>query len=161
MSLRFIHDFSLIALACSSLAITSPALAQVADQSVTPSSTIDGDFNNVFQTPNQNNAQNSNINEFNVPNIYPLDHPIHTPVNTENDFGFNLSAGVNTLDASNLTFYLGIIYHPGRSDAHEQRMSRLNKETEVLEIQRQIAEAQLQRLRQEISKAERQLQELE
>ncbi|MDP5338189.1 MAG: hypothetical protein NWQ28_06400 [Nodularia sp. (in: cyanobacteria)] len=73
--------------------VNQPAFSQ---QSTNSDSTVNGNFNNVFQTPNQNNAEN--INEFNVPNIYPLDHPLNTPVNTENDFGLNMSVGMNTLD---------------------------------------------------------------
>ena len=144
--------------------IINPVISQSAQQNADPSSTVDGDFNNVFQLPNQNNAQNnaqtSNINEFNVPNILPLDNPLHTPVNTENDFGFNMSVGINTLDASNVTVYLGLIYHPGRTNSHQARMARLSKETELLDVQRQIAEAELQLLQQQIEEAEIKLQRL-
>ncbi len=106
----------------------------------------------MFQTPSQNNAQNRNINEFNV--------PINTPINTENDFGFNMSVGVNTLNASNVTVYFGLIYQPGQTDSHNTRMDRLKKETEILEVQRQIAEAQLQHLHQKIAEQEIRLQRL-
>ncbi|NES23074.1 MAG: hypothetical protein F6K41_30185 [Symploca sp. SIO3E6] len=149
---------SSLALLTSEALLRTPAFTQSAQQNANTDSTVDGDFNNVIQVPNQNNAQNSNINEFNFPNIYPLDNPIHTPVNTENDFGFNLSLGMNTLDASNVTLYLGIIYQPGRTRSHQTRMNRLSKETELLEAQRQIAEAQLQLLQQQITEAEIRLQ---
>ncbi len=137
-----------------------PIFAQTAEQTANPASTIDGDFNDVIQIPNQNNVQNTNINEFNVPN-YPLDNPIYTPANTENDWGFNMSVGLNTLDSSNVTVYLGVIYQPGRSNSHQIRMERLKKETQLLEVQQQIAEAQLQQIQQQISEAERQLQQLQ
>ncbi len=129
-------------------------------QSSQPSSTVEGNFNNIFQTPNQNNAQNSNINELEIPNIYPLDNPIYTPPNPENDFGFNMSVGVNTLDASNVTVYFGLIFQPGRTNSHNLRMQRLQKETELLDTQKQIAEAELQLLRQQITEAEIKLQNL-
>ncbi len=132
--------------------LIQPAFSQSSQQTAEPASNIDGDFNNVFQNPSQNNAQNSNINEFNV--------PINTPVNTENDFGFNMSVGVNTLDASNVTVYFGLIYQPGRTDSHNTRMDHLKKETEILEVQRQIAEAQLQQLHQQIAEQEIRLQRL-
>lgn len=135
-------------------------LCQTPLQNAQPSSTVDGNFNNIFQTPNQNNAQNSNINEFKVPNIYPLDTPIYTPPNPENDFGFNMSVGVNTLDASNVTLYFGLIFQPGRTNSHNLRMERLQKETELLDTQKQIAEAELQLLRQQITEAEIKLQNL-
>lgn len=135
-------------------------LAQSTEQNANPSSSVEGDFNNVFQVPNQNNAQNSNVNEFNVPNIYPLDNPIYTPPNPENDFGFNMSVGVNTLDASNVTVYFGLIYQPGRTNAHNYRMERLKTETELLGVQKEIAEAELQLLQQKIRAAELKLQNL-
>ena len=141
--------------------VATPAFPQSAQQSANTDSTVSGDFNNVIQVPNQNNAQNSNINEFNFPNIYPLDNPIHTPINTENDFGFNLSLGMNTLNASNVTLYLGVIYQPGRTHSHQARMSRLSKETELLEAQRKIAAAELQLLQQQITEAEIRLQQLQ
>jgi hypothetical protein len=134
-----------------------PSLAQSTQQNSNPTSTIEGDANNVFQTPNQN----SNINDINVPNIYPLQHPINTPVNTENDLGINMSVGVNTLDASNVTVYLGIIYQPGRTDSHLVRMQYLKKQTEILDTQKQIAEAQLQLIQKQIQEAEIKLKKLQ
>ncbi|HBE19983.1 MAG TPA: hypothetical protein DEG17_02460 [Cyanobacteria bacterium UBA11149] len=164
---KIITYASLVLLTLESLAIL-PGFAQSAQQDANPNSTIDGDFNNVFQVPNQNNAQNSNINEFNIPNIYPLDNPINTPVNTENDFGFNMSVGVNTLDASNVTVYFGVIYQPGRTNSHRVRMNYLNqqtelieKQTELLESQRQIAETRLQLLQNELKETESRLQRLQ
>ena len=129
--------------------------------------TINGN-NNLSEpiTSNQNNAQNRT--EFKVPNIYPLNYPINTPVNTENDFGFNMSAAVNTLDSNNVTVFLGIVYHPGRSEDHKARMNKLRKETEYLESQKQATAAQLQvtytqlqLLQKQVAEAELRLQKLQ
>ncbi|WP_414551852.1 hypothetical protein [Anabaena sp. CCY 0017] len=135
--------------------VNQPAFSQ---QTTNSDSTVDGNFNNVFQTPNQNNAEN--ITELNVPAIRPLDHPITTPVNTENDFGLNMSVGMNTLDANNLTVYMGLVFQPGRTNSHKIRMNRINKETELLEVQKQIAEARLYLIQKQISEAELKLQGL-
>jgi hypothetical protein len=151
---------SSLALFISEALVMTAAFSQSAQQNANTDSTVNGDFNNVIQVPNQNNAENHNINEIKFPNIYPLDNPIYTPINTENDLGFNLSVGANTLDTSNVTLYLGVIYQPGRSRSHQARMSRLKKETELLEVQRQIAEAKLQLLQQQITQAKSQLQGL-
>ncbi|MBD2296934.1 hypothetical protein H6G06_26530 [Anabaena sphaerica FACHB-251] len=143
------------------LLVNKPAFSQSSQQNTNSDSQVNGDFNNVFQIPNQNNAQNSNINEFNFPNIYPLNHSINTPVNTENDFGFNMSVGVNTLDAANVTVYLGFIFQPGRTNSHKIRMQRIIKETELLETQKKIAEGQLQLIQKQITEAELRLQKLQ
>ncbi|EFA72289.1 ATP synthase B chain(Subunit I) [Raphidiopsis brookii D9] len=132
----------------------NPVLAQ-SRQSASSNTVNNGDANNVFNSPNQN------FNEFTVPNIYPLDNSINTPVNTENDFGLNLSMGVNTLDSRNVTVYLGLIFQPGRTYSHTVRMNRINKETELLEVQRKIAEAKLQLLQKQVSEAEMKLQKLQ
>ncbi|GAX38719.1 hypothetical protein [Nodularia sp. NIES-3585] len=149
---------AIINLLIAEMLVNKPAYSQLG-QNTNSESAVNGDFNNVFQLPNQNNAEN--ITEFNVPNIYPLDHPINTPVNTENDFGLNMSVGVNTLDANNLTVYMGLIFQPGRTNSHKVRMNRINKETELLEVQKQIAEARLQLLQTQISEAEIRLQGLQ
>jgi len=128
---------------------TKPTFAQLANIN----NAIDGNNNVSVSVPSQN--------QFNVPNIYPLDNNINTPVNTENDFGFNLSMGVNTLDANNVTVYLGFIFQPGRTYSHQVRMNRINKETELLGVQKQIAESQLQLLQKQISEAEMKLQKLQ
>jgi hypothetical protein len=143
----------------SEIFVSLPAFSQTSPQSTNSNSTVTGDFNNVFQTPNQNNAENSTT--FNVPNIYPLDNPINNSVNTENDFGLNMSMGVNTLDASNVTVYLGLMYQPGRSDSHKARMSYSNQQTELLKTQKQIAEAQLQLLQRQIAEAQVKLDNLQ
>lgn len=121
-------------------------------------------FNNINQNLNQvpiNNINGSNLtNRVDFPDNFPLDNPIYTPVNTENDFGFNLSAGVNTLDASNVTVYLGFIYHPGRTASHKARMARLRKETELLEVQKQNMQVQLSLLQKQVEEAELRLQRL-
>lgn len=164
---RIITSTSLALIVLESLVVL-PVFPQSAQQDANTNSTVDGDFNNVLQVPNQNNAQNSNINEFNIPNIYPLDNPLNTPVNTENDFGFNMSVGVNTLDTSNVTVYFGVIYQPGRTNSHRVRMTYLNqqtelleKQTELLESQRQIAQTRLQLLQNELEETELRLQRLQ
>jgi hypothetical protein len=140
--------------------------AQSATFNNNPSATNNGNNNLNDQLSNQNNAQNRT--DFNVPNIYPLNNPINNPVNTENDFGYNLSAGVNTLDSNNITVFLGLVYHPGRSEDHKTRMNRLRKETEYLETQKQATSAQLQvnsaqleLIRKQIAEAELRLQKLQ
>lgn len=144
-----------------SLLIAEPSYSQTAQQTANPNSTIGNDSsgNLLIQTPNQNNAQNRT--EINIPNVYPLINPLQTPVNTENDFGFNMSVGVNTLDAANVTVYLGFVYQPGRTDDHKNRMSRLQTETQLLQSQKQVTEAQLQLLQKQIAEAEIRLQKLQ
>ncbi len=136
-------------------------VAQTATINNTPNSTIgtNSDANVVNQIAPQQNAQTRN--EINFPNIYPLNTPIHTPVNTENDFGLNLSAAVNTLDSNNVTVFLGLIFQPGRTDSHRARMAKLRSETEVLDTQRQISQAQLQLLQKQIAEAELRLQRMQ
>jgi hypothetical protein len=139
-----------------------PSTAQTATSNQTGS--ITNSLNSpIFQSNPQNqnsipiNNQNSlPVNNFNttstdvnVPNIYPLQNLPNAYVNTENDFGMNLSAGVNTLDSSNVTVYLGLIFQPGRTASHKARMKRLQKETELLEanlsyLQTQIETAKFQ-----------------
>jgi len=153
---------SLVLLISQALVI-APVASQTVEQTSTPTSTIspNSDANVVIQSPQQNNAQNRNVNEISFPNIYPLNNAINTPVNTENDFGFNMSLGINTLDAANVTVYLGFILQPGRTDYHNVRMARLRKETELLESQRQVTQAQLQVLQKQIAEAEVRLQRLQ
>jgi hypothetical protein len=160
---KFAHKFA----TCSLLFLLSeglliyPSVAQSVRQDSNQNSNIgdDSDFNNVIQNQNQNNAQNRT--EVNFPNIFPLDNPINTPVNTENDFGLNLSVGVNTLDSSNVTVYMGIIFQPGRTEDHKNRMSRLRAETAALESQREVSQAQLQLLQKQIAEAELRLQRMQ
>lgn len=150
-----------LALLISESLLISPSYSQSAQQNGNPTSNIGNasDNNLVIQTPNQNNAQNRN--EVNIPNIYPLINPLQTPVNTENDFGLNMSVGVNTLDASNVTVYLGFTYQPGRTNDHKNRMNRLQKEAELIESQTQVSQAQLQLLQKQIAEAEIRLQQLQ
>ncbi len=133
--------------------ICNPALAQVSSQEVDSRSIIEGEFNNVFQIPNQNNNQNQNLNEINFPR-QPLDNPIFTPPNSENNFGLNMSVGINTLDDNNITVYLGAIYHPGKSKSHNLRMKKIAQEIELLETQKNIAQSQLQLLQQKVKQVE-------
>ncbi|MEA5595231.1 hypothetical protein [Rivularia sp. UHCC 0363] len=122
----------------------------------------DASFNQILQSNPQLpvNNTNNNSNNFNYPN-YPLNYVPNAYVNTENDFGFNLSAGINTLDASNVTVYLGIIFQPGRTEDHNLRMSRLRKETEVLETQKKIMEGNLTLLQKQIEEASIRLERLQ
>ena len=129
-----------------------PVLAQDASQANDSNAIVDGDFNNIIQTPNQN----QNLNEISFAR-QPLDNPIYTPPNIENDFGFNMSLGLNTLDADNFTIYVGAIYHPGRSKAHRLRMKKIIQETELLEVQKNIAQAELALLQQQIQQIESKL----
>jgi hypothetical protein len=146
----------LLALTGSGILIANSGLPTTAQ---TATSNQTGTNANSFNSPIfQSNPQNQNsvpVNNFNttstdvnVPNIYPLQNLPNAYVNTENDFGMNLSVGVNTLDASNVTLYLGMIFQPGRTDSHKARMKYLQKETELLEanlvfLQTQIEEAKL------------------
>ncbi len=116
--------------------------------------------NSSFNNVNQNALQNQNEVRFPDRVVYPLDYPIYTPVNTENDFGFNFSAGVNTLDSSNVTLFVGFIFQPGRTASHQARMERLRKETALLEVQKQTMEAQLSLLQKQVEEAELRLQRL-
>ncbi|MGB3653252.1 MAG: hypothetical protein WBA41_18805 [Rivularia sp. (in: cyanobacteria)] len=50
---------------------------------------------------------------------------------------------MNTLDASNMTVYLGIIFQPGRTEDRILRMSGLRKETEIFETKKKIMEVNL------------------
>lgn len=141
-------------LVCSEM-LTFRAQAQV-DQTSNNDSAIGNNSN-------QNNVnQNANQNITTYPDrlIRPLDGNFYTPVNTENDFGFNFSAGVNTLDASNVTLYLGVIFQPGRTADHNARLNRLRKETEILEVQKKTLEARLLLLQKQVKDAGLQLEKL-
>jgi hypothetical protein len=135
--------------------LTLDARAQV-------NSTNDSAIGNNSNQNNVNQNANQNQNIINNPDriVYPLDGNFYTPVNTENDFGFNFSAGVNTLDASNVTLYLGVIFQPGRTADHNARMNRLRKETEILEVQKKTLEARLLLLQKQVKDAGLQLEKL-
>lgn len=132
------------------------AVAQTNNQNSTADSFI-GDFSDLNNV-NQNTLQNQNVVSFPDRLVQPLDSPIYTPPNTENDLGFNFSAGVNTLDASNVTLYFGLIFHPGRTASHKARMAQLFKQTELLELERQTMEGKLKLLQTQIEEAELRLQ---
>jgi hypothetical protein len=145
-----------VSLLCTGL----PAMAQTTNN--TQPTTIGNSSNSNFidNRPVQNaNANTGNSNFINIPSIYPLPNSINTPVNTENDFGFNASVGLNTLDSSNVTVYVGVIFQPGRTDDHNQRMARLRKETEVLEANKRLAQTQLTLLEQQIEETKFRLQQ--
>jgi hypothetical protein len=146
----------LVSLLCTGL----PAMAQTTNN--TQPTTVGANSNNnlIDNRPVQNaNANTGNSNFINIPSIYPLPNSINTPVNTENDFGFNASVGLNTLDSSNVTVYVGVIFQPGRTDDHNHRMARLRKETEVLETNKRLAQTQLALLEQQIEETKFRLQQ--
>ncbi len=138
----------------------SPVLAQSTTNNQ-PTTVGDNSSNNLIDNrPVQNaNSNTGNSNNINIPNIYPLQNSLSAPVNTENDFGLNASVGVNTLDSSNVTVYLGFVYQPGRTDDHNHRMARLRKETEVLETNKKLAQTQLSLLEQQIAETKFRLQQ--
>lgn len=142
--------------------IASPfCLAQTATSNQNSSVGSNSSFNQVLQNNPQVPVNSINTTTIQVPNIYPLQNLPNAYVNTENDFGMNLSVGVNTLDASNVTVYLGLIYQPGRSADHQARMARLRKETEVLEVQKKNMETNLTLLQKQIEEANLRLQKLQ
>jgi hypothetical protein len=129
-------------------------------QTTSPSnqtSTVGNDSpgNTVVQTNPQNNNSQSVI----YPSI-PLSPVIQNPVNTENDFGLNLGAALNTIDGRNTTIYLGITFQPGRTDDHNARMAKLKSETQLLESQRQTTQTQLELLKQQVAEQEMRLQRM-
>lgn len=154
--MRFSFLLRLAVVLTASLACAVPARAQSSGQTTTTSSGITGDFNNVIQIPNQNNAQsnssNSNINNPIFNNIYPL----NTPANAEDDFSFNMSVGFS----DDVTVSVGLLYQPGRTRAHQARMRHLSEQTDLLTTQKEIAEAELQLLQVQIQAAEQQLQSI-
>ncbi len=140
------------------------AISPVNAQSTTnnqPTTVGSNSSNNLIDNrPVQNaNANTGNSNSINIPNIYPLQNSLTAPVNTENDFGLNASVGINTLDSSNVTVYLGFVFQPGRTDDHNHRMARLRKETEVLETNKKLAQTQLSLLEQQIAETKFRLQQ--
>lgn len=142
--------------------IMSPfCLAQTATSNQNSTIGNNSPFNQVLQNNPQVPVNSINTTTIRVPNIYPLQTLPNAYVNTENDFGMNVSVGVNTLDASNVTVYLGLIYQPGRSADHQARMARLRKETEVLEVQKKNMETNLTLLQKQIEEANLRLQKLQ
>jgi hypothetical protein len=142
--------------------IHSPVcLAQTATSNQNSTVGANSNFNQVLQNNPQVPINSVNTTNIRVPNVYPLQNLPNAYVNTENDFGMNLSVGVNTLDASNVTVYLGLIYQPGRSADHQARMARLRKETEVLEVQKKNMESNLTLLQKQIEEANLRLQKLQ
>ncbi len=142
--------------------INSPfCLAQTATSNQNSTIGSNSTFNQILQTNPQVPVNSVNSTTIQVPNIYPLQNLPNAFVNTENDFGMNLTVGTNTLDASNVTVYVGLIYQPGRSADHQARMSRLRKETEVLEVQKKSMEANLSLLQKQIEEANLRLQKLQ
>jgi hypothetical protein len=148
-----------IGLICAELITVHPAHAQTATSTQTSTVGSNSAFNQIVQSNPQVPVSNSNAASINVP-IQPLQTLPNAYVNTENDFGMNLSLGVNTLDASNVTVYFGVIYQPGRSEDHRARMTRLRKETEVLEANKKTIEANLALLQTQIQEATLRLQKL-
>jgi hypothetical protein len=114
--------------------------------------------NSSGNTVQQSNPQNNQ--QITFPNIYPLNPVIQNPINTENDLGINLGAGVNTLDSRNVTVYLGVTFQPGRTDDHNARMAKLKSETQLLEAQKQSTQTQLELLKQQVIEQELRLQRM-
>jgi hypothetical protein len=153
----------LVLLSCGTgLLICGEAIILSAQAQVDQNSNNDSAIGNNSNQNNVNQNANQNQNIINNPDrlIRPLDGNFYTPVNTENDFGFNFSAGVNTLDSSNVTLYLGVIFQPGRTADHNARMNRLRKETEILEVQKKTLEARLLMLQKQVKDAGLQLEKL-
>lgn len=146
-----------IGLICAELTTTiNPVQAQTASSNQTSAIGSNSAFNQIVQSNPQvpvNNSASVNLplQPLQVPNAY---------VNSENDFGMNLSVGISTAETSNVTVSLGVIYQPGRSDDHRVRMTRLRKETEVLEANRKTSEANLALLQTQIQEATLRLQKL-
>jgi hypothetical protein len=138
----------------------SPVMAQSTTNNQ-PTTVGENSSNNLIDNrPVQNANANTGIsNSINIPNIYPLQNSLVAPVNTENDFGLSASVGLNTLDSSNVTVYLGFVFQPGRTDDHNHRMARLRKETEVLETNKKLAQTQLTLLEQQIAETKFRLQQ--
>lgn len=132
-----------------------PGYSQTTTSNQTSNMGNDVSFNPILQSNPQIpvNSTNDNSKNFNYPNIYLLNNVEDAYLNTENDFDFNLSARVNTLIASNVTVYLGIIFQPEITEDRKLRMSRLRKETKVLETQNKIMEENLTLLQKEIEGA--------
>jgi hypothetical protein len=136
--------------------------AQTSTNSTATVTDTGGFQNSVIQAnPQNSNNQNGQSNSQSIvyPSI-PLSPVIQNPVNTENDFGLNLGAALNTIDGRNTTIYLGITYQPGRTDDHNARMAKLKSETQVLESQKQITQTQLELLKQQVAEQEMRLQRM-
>jgi hypothetical protein len=135
------------------VATSSPVAAQTSNQTSTVGNDSSGN------TVQQSNPQNNQVITF--PNIYPLNPSIQNPVNTENDFGLNFGAALNTLDSRNVTLYVGFVYQPGRTNDHNMRMARMRSETQLIESQKAISQAQLDLLRKQIVEQELKLKKLQ
>jgi hypothetical protein len=134
--------------------------AQTSTQSAPQTSTVGANSsgNTVVQTNPQNSQNNSQ--QINYPSI-PLSPVIQNPINTENDFGLNLGAALNTIDGRNTTIYLGITYQPGRTDDHNARMAKLKSETQLLETQKQATQTQLELLKKQVTEQEIRLKRMQ
>jgi hypothetical protein len=123
-------------------------------------STIGDNSNGNINDQNNQNNNLSNSGQTNNQQITitypstPLSPVIQNPVNTENDFGLNFGGALNTLDGRNATIYVGITYQPGRTDDHNARMAKLKSETQLLESQKQVAQSQLDLLKQQVAEQE-------
>jgi hypothetical protein len=150
--------YSLSFAVVSIISLCLPSLAQVNITNTQPSTVGSTSNNNLID-----NRPVQNANVINIPSttISPLQNSLITPVNTENDFGFNASVGVNTLDSANTTVFFGVVFQPGRTDDHNTRMSKIRKETEMLENNRKLAQAQLTLLEQQITESRIRLQQLQ
>jgi hypothetical protein len=136
---------------------TTLALVVTSSPVAAQTSTVGNDSSG--NTVQQSNPQNNQVITF--PNIYPLNPSIQNPVNTENDFGLNFGAALNTLDSRNVTLYVGFVYQPGRTNDHNMRMARMRSETQLIESQKAISQAQLDLLRKQIVEQELKLKKLQ
>ncbi|NDJ16988.1 hypothetical protein [Myxacorys almedinensis] len=163
--MQFLKHFTIKAIVLSTIgligaevATTHVAQAQVATSNQTSAIGSNSTFNQIVQSNPQVQVPVNASTSVSIP-IQPLQLP-NAYVNTENDFGMNLSVGANTLDASNVTVSFGIIYQPGRSADHRARMARLRTETEVLEANKKTIEANLALLQTQVQEATLRLQKL-
>jgi hypothetical protein len=156
---------STVTLIASWLLTGSVTQAQTSSPSTQTSTVGDGSSGNtVVQTNPQNSNSQTNGQTNSQTIVYPsipLSPTIQNPVNTENDFGLNLGGALNTLDGRNMTLYLGITYQPGRTDDHNARMAKLKSETQVLESQRQMTQAQLELLKKQVAEQELRLRRMQ
>ncbi|WP_310485189.1 hypothetical protein [Chamaesiphon sp. VAR_48_metabat_403] len=149
-------------LICGLLVRADISQAQTTTNSTSTVTDTGGFQNSVIQANPQNtNSQNGQSNSQSIiyPSI-PLSPVIQNPVNTENDFGLNLGAALNTIDGRNTTIYLGITFQPGRTDDHNARMAKLKSETQLLESQRQTTLTQLELLKKQVAEQELRLQRI-
>ena len=150
-----------LALLVSEAFVARPAHSQTTRSNQSNQIGNSSNSNQIMQSNPQLSVTNSNVNEFNYPEVFPLNPPASAPVNTENNWGFNLSTAVNTLDASNVTVSFGVVFQPGRTENHNARMNYIQQRTETLEVKKKIMESNLSLLRKKIQEATLRVQNLQ